>query len=74
MCVCVGACVCVSRYRRVFPALFRPMLFQYVFSRSTGPVNMWPSVVTHVTWVVIWGVFNYTTRNYVGFSSPHISV
>ena len=32
---------------------------------------MWPSsIVTHVTWVVIWGGCNYVTRNYVGFYSP----
>ena len=28
------------------------------------------SIVTHVTWVVIWGGFNYTTRGYVGFYRP----
>ena len=31
---------------------------------------MWPSIVTHVTWEVIWGGFNYTTRNYMGFYRP----
>ena len=28
---------------------------------------MWPSIVTHVTWMVIWGGFNYVTRGYVWF-------
>ena len=31
---------------------------------------MWPSIVTHVTWMVIWGGFNYVTRGYMGFYRP----
>ena len=31
---------------------------------------MWPSIVTHVTWVVIWSGVNYVTRGYTGFYRP----